>query len=267
MTSVILYRSGGPMEQGELVAAKKHFTVIGSRMDIKEGQLVIGRYSVLPFYKELEEDLLAVGAKLINTYSHHLYVADLQNWVSDLGDLTPLTWGSLEDIPEEGPFILKGATNSKKFQWKTHMYAENRRQACDVYARLCEDGIISQQQIYIRKFEKLHTYTLDVVGLPVTKEFRFFIYDGRILCGGYYWSNYSDFLEEKGLLPSIEEVPAAFLTKVIERVGRNVMFYALDVAQTESGDWIVIELNDGQMSGLSMNDPNELYAHLAERLK
>lgn len=36
----------------------------------------------------------------------------------------------------------------------------------------------------------------------------------------------------------------------------------IDVAQTESGDWIVIELNDGQMSGLSENNPEILYKNL-----
>jgi hypothetical protein len=268
MSTVIYYRAGGVMEQEELAAAKRHFTVVGSRLSIQAGQLVIGRYSVLPFYRDLEQDVLTLEARLINSYSQHLYVADLQNWVADLGDMTPATWSSLEDIPEEGPFVLKGATNSKKFQWKTHMYAEDRREACEVYARLCEDGLISEQRIYIRKYVPLFTYFPDVIGLPVTKEFRFFVYDGEILCGGYYWSSHVDTLLESGIeLPKVEEVPRAFLEKVTGRIGRKVMFYALDVAQTLSGDWIVIELNDGQMSGLSMNDPDELYERLAARMK
>ena len=268
MNTVIYYRAGGPMEQEELAAAKRHFPILESRLTIQAGQLVIGRYSVLPFYRELEQDVLTLGARLINTYSQHLYVADLQNWVADLGDMTPVTWSRLEDIPEEGPFVLKGATNSKKFQWKTHMYAENRRVACEVYARLCEDGLISQQQIYIRKYVPLVMYFPDVVGLPVTNEFRFFVYDGEILCGGYYWSSHVDTLLESGIEPpKVEEVPRAFLEKVTGKIGKKVMFYALDVAKTISGDWIVIELNDGQMSGLSMNDPNELYGHLAARTK
>jgi hypothetical protein len=148
------------------------------------------------------------------------------------------------------------------------MYAENRRVACDVYARLCEDGLISQQQIYIRKYVPLVTYFPDVVGLPVTNEFRFFVHDGEILCGGYYWSSHVDTLRERGIEPpKVEEVPRAFLERVTSKIGKKVRFYALDVAKTISGDWIVIELNDGQMSGLSMNDPNELYGRLAARTK
>lgn len=268
MNPVILYRGGrDTMDADELEAAKAHFTCVDSRMRIREGDLVIGRYSVLPFYRELEDDLTHIGARLINSFEQHLYVADLQNWVADLWDLTPPTWSNLADIPDEGPFVLKGATNSKKSQWKTHMFAQNKAEACEVFDRLCEDSLISQQEIYIRQFVPLVTYFKDIVGRPVTKEFRFFVYNGNVLCGGYYWSNHADAFESLGGVPQTQEVPEDFLDKVTSIIGRKVAFYALDVAQTEKGDWTVIELNDGQMSGLSMNDPKGLYGNLAEYLK
>lgn len=268
MNPVILFRGGRECMDGEeLEAAMAHFPCLSSRMDIAKGQRVIARYSALPFYRELEHDVHAIGARLINTYGEHLYAADLQNWVSDLGDLTPLTWRRLQDLPEEGPFVLKGATNSKKFQWKTHMFARDKREAGDVYDRLSQDGLIGQQHIYIRQYVPLFTYFEDVVGLPVTKEFRFFVFRGEVLSGGYYWSSHIDTLRELSFDPQPEEVPKDFLVEVLRRVGRAIPFYAVDVAKTKAGDWIVIELNDGQMSGLSMNDPKVLYARLAARLK
>jgi hypothetical protein len=194
------------MEQEELTAAKAHFPCITSRMAIAPDQLIIGRYSVLPFYRELEQDIQYIGARLINTYEQHLYVADLQNWVADLGALTPVTWSRLEDINgTTGPFVLKGATNSKKFQWKTHMFARDWLEAGTVYDRLCEDGLIAQQRIYIRQYVPLTTYFEDVVGLPVTKEFRFFVYNGEILTGGYYWSSHIDVLHEQGIDQAVME--------------------------------------------------------------
>lgn len=39
-------------------------------------------------------------------------------------------------------------------------------------------------------------------------------------------------------------------------------FYVIDVAKTVYGEWIVIEMNDAQMSGLSMVEPIELYTNL-----
>lgn len=268
MRPIILYRGGREcMDTEELKAAQEYFPCVSSRMSrIESGDLVIGRYSVLPFYLELQDDLASVGARLINSHAQHAYVADLQNWVADLWDMTPPTWSALADIPEVGPFVLKGATNSMKGKWWTHMFAENKAAACDVFDRLYEDSLIGQQDIYIRKFVPLKTYFTDIIGRPVTKEFRFFVYDGEVLGGGYYWSNHADAFEELGGVPQTSEVPEDFLEEATRRIRSKVMFYTLDVAQTAEGSWTVIELNDGQMSGLSMTDPKGLYRNLAERL-
>ena len=51
---------------------------------------------------------------------------------------------------------------------------------------------------------------------------------------------------------------------MITLVGDKVDFYAVDVALTSDGEWIVIELNDGCLSGLSANNPDVLYQKLAQ---
>jgi len=261
---VIYYRPGPDVSEDEIFAMKKNFPcVVTSRMEIQKDDLCIARYSALPFYKELEDDLKHIGASLLNTYRQHRYVADLGNWYRDLQKFTPETWTELEAIPQEGPFILKGETNSKKFYWDTHFFAKNKREAIDVFGRLQDDGLISGQHIYIRRFVELHTYLIGLRGMPVTKEFRIFICDGKVLSMGYYWSNYCEDIS----VPDTSEVPLEFVQKIIDKVGNNIRFWVLDIAQTAKGDWIVIELNDGNMSGLSMNDPNVLYSNLASVLK
>jgi hypothetical protein len=40
-------------------------------------------------------------------------------------------------------------------------------------------------------------------------------------------------------------------------------FAVFDVAQTEAGNWILIELNAGIQSGLSMIDSDEFYKNLS----
>ncbi len=258
MNPVILYRDTDNSDS-EYESAKDYFTVTKTRMSLKKDDLVIGRYSVLPFYELQEYDINYVGAKLINSYKQHNYIADLLNYVNDLKDLTPQTWTTLHDLPDNCSFVLKGKTNSKKHDWKNSMFAENKKAAIEIYSSLCDDSLIGTQDIYIRKFIPLKTYFKGIKGLPITKEFRFFVCYGQIVCGAYYWSNYVDDLPE---VPDINEVPKEFLNKAISIVGDNANFYVLDVAQTDSGEWIVIELNDGQMSGLSCNDPNVLYKNL-----
>jgi len=252
------------MDENELNCAQKYFECVDLLSDINENDFVIPRYSLYPFPKDQEREVLNIGAKLINSYSQHLFVADLQNYVESLKDLTPKTWNRLQDLPDNTSFVLKGETNSKKSNWNKNMFASNKQEAGEVYSRLCDDALIGQQKIYIREYVPLITYFTGIGGVPITKEFRFFIAYGQVISGAYYWQNYA---EEFDVIPSINEVPKEFLQKVINRIGDKINFYVIDVAQTQSGEWIVIELNDGCQSGLSCNDPEVLYSSLARVLK
>jgi hypothetical protein len=263
MNPVILYRDIDTPDE-EKGPIHKYFEATSIRTAIPN-RLVVGRYSVLPYYKELEDDLLFVGSKLINTYKQHRYLADLRNWVEDIGDLTPKTWYWHQDLPDNGgPFVVKGETNSKKHSWDTHMFAKDKRDAGLVMSRLSGDGLIGQQSIYFREYVPLKTLLVGLNGLPVTEEFRFFICNGKVLCGAYYWSS---FVNDLTSIPDVESVPQEFLNEIIRRVGTKATFWVVDVAKTDDGRWIVIELNDGQMSGLSENDPDKLYENLAAALQ
>ena len=264
---VILYRDC-PDWRSEGASAGGHFQCLNSRVLCKDA-LVIARYSALPEYQELERDLRYLNSTLINSYQQHLYIADLQNWYYDLQDLTPRTWsdGNFHLVPEEGPFVLKGATNSRKYSWDTHMWAKNKREAIEVHTRLCEDGLIGNQGVYIRRYVPLETLMVGLRGLPITREYRFFVYKRQILSGGFYWSSHTYELSTMNVDVDPNEVPREFLQKVISKIQNTEIcepptFYVIDVAKTTSGEWIVIELNDGQMSGLSENSAETLYSNL-----
>ena len=151
MNPVVLFRAS-LAEEEEMEICKKYFPVITQRSHVKKGDFVIPRYSALPFYKELQNDIKYVGADIINTHREHCYVADLKNWYYDLEEYTPKTWFYLDQIPIEGPFVLKGHTSSKKHNWSSHMFARDKTEAGKVYTKLSLDGYIGYQQIYIRKF-------------------------------------------------------------------------------------------------------------------
>lgn len=269
MRHVILYRKCNYPSEDDLeieALQKDGFIYLKSRTQVQPGDLVIARFSCVPFYSELEADLNHLDARLINSYSQHKYIADLKEYVSDLQELTPETWDKFENVPDEGPYVLKGATNSKKFFWSTLMYAENKKRAIEIYGLLSRDSMIGDQEIYIRKYIPLKTYMIGLQGLPITEEYRFFIYKSAILCGAFYWSSHIEEIEEAGFHPNADEVPKEFLDEILKRVGSKTNFYVVDVARTATGEWICLELNDGQMSGLSMNDPNILYSRLKEVL-
>jgi hypothetical protein len=271
MRAVVLYRNDVDWRQEEDVV-RKYFSCIDSRMLIQKDDLVIPRFSALPFYQEQEKDFSYAGAKMINSYEQHRYIADLGTWYWDLADFTPKTWKNLHEIPDEGPFILKGETNSKKFLWKTHMFAQNKQEAIDVHSRLMSDSMLQYQNIYIRQYVELERLADGLQNLPITREYRFFIYKKSILSGGFYWSSHVDEIREAGIHIDPNEVPRDFLKKIISRVQNTKLtdppvYYVIDVAKTANGDWILIELNDGTMSGLSDNNPDVLYKNLKKKLQ
>lgn len=259
----IIYLRQGIGEEEEFLAAKKHFEVVTQRTEIPKNRLVISRYSCLPFFRELEKDVENLGSKLINSYSEHRYIANLKNWYFDLKDYTPKTWFQLTDIPEKGPFVVKGETNSKKFDWNNSMFAEDKRAAIELACKLSHDSMIGQQNIVVRKYEPIKKVTdFSINGLPYGEEYRFFCLDGKIVAKGFYWSNIWDDLEEK---PDVNSVPKDFIEKIIDIVSKRARFVVFDIARKESGEWMVVELNDGCMSGLSMIDADEFYFNLSKQ--
>jgi len=250
-------------EEGEFEIAKKYFDVIESRADIKEGDFIIGRYSVLPYFRELEQDIEKLGGRLINNHYDHEYVADLQNWYYDFEDLTPKTWFRLEDVPQNapGPFVLKGAINSRKQLWRTHMFAKTRQDVMDVYFRLMDDSLLQHQGIYIREYENFKQYSVNsITGCPIAREFRIFVCNGDVMAKGFYWSQFDDAEEI-----SANDIPNSLIYDIIDRVAGKSNFFIVDVAEDTSGRWRVVEFGDAQMGGLSCCDPHELYKNLKNK--
>lgn len=273
LNPVIYTREFSFKEEQEV--AKQHFPVYNYVTEIPKSSLVIPRYSFLPFGRDLERDIKNLGSTLINSYKEHQYVADIQNWYPDLEGETPQTWFSVEEIPynEEGPFVVKGRTNSRKHDWATRMFAASRKELGVVIGKLLDDAFISEQGIVIRKYMPLETLTISLNNLPITKEYRHFILNDEVIGWSFYWANHREYLDtsyggwhREGLRPSEKHSMNTFVRKVVDKLKGKIPFYVVDVAKTQSGEWILIELNDGTMSGLSCIDPHLFYSTLKESL-
>lgn len=258
MKPIILFRESMVTKEEVEIAKAAGFETTFSRMNL-HNRLVIGRYSVLPFYRELEEDLKTNGSKLINSYFEHSYIASF-DYYHDIDDLTFKTWFRLQDLPDQGPFVVKGVTNSKKHEWKTKMFAPDKRTAVHISSELSSDSLIGSQDIIVRKFEELEIVDVGINDLPMANEWRFFMYKDQILSHGFYWSS----TDKRGI---IDEGAFSLVREVGERMKNRLNFYVVDVAKKKDGSWVVIEFNDGQQSGLSENDPREMYSSLIKVLK
>lgn len=260
---VILFRINNDNTE-ELKIAQKYFHVEFSRVGLFN-KTIIGRYSVLPYYFELESDLEKQYSILINKYWNHKYIADFKYYY-DIEDVTPKTYFSSVDIPRDIPFVVKGKTNSRKSQWDTMMFASNANEAIDIACRLQADLLIGQQDIIFREYTPLVTYEIGINGQPFTNEWRVFFLFGELVSYGYYWSIAKCAEDPPGLL-SFQKDGLELAKNVANRIKSKAPFVAIDVAEKQTGDWTVIEINDGQMSGLSMIDAEMFYFNLKRLLR
>lgn len=251
---VILFRKDNTTEE-EFEIAKKYFEVIEQRNGIKDA-LVIGRYSTLPYYKELEEDLKINNSKLINTYSQYNWVANF-DWYELLKDFTFETWFRAQDLPDDGTqFVVKGRTNSRKHEWDKLMFAKDKQRAIEIMIALNEDSLIAPQGIVFRRYTPLVTYEIGMNGLRFTNEWRFYFYQGKVVSYGYYWTMAKD------IQRTITNEGFEFALGIGWLVKDYSNFYVIDIGEKEEGGWVVIEVNDAQMGGLSENNPLTFYSRL-----
>lgn len=249
------------MSNYEFQFAARHFRTQESRVLCRDA-LVIGRYCVLPHYQELERDLQLLGSRLINSWDQHHWIASFAYYQA-LREFTPETWDdeNIHQCQHPGPFVVKGKMKSRKWQWKSLMFAPTKRDALKLGQRLKDDAEIGEQGVVYRRFVPLRTFGLGKEGLPQTNEWRFFYLHTRRLSYAYYWTG-SDYLAQA----TISSEAIGLADRIAAIVAKFVPFFVLDLAETEAGDWILIEVNDAQQSVPSEHDLDELYGNLKSAL-
>lgn len=161
----------------------------------------------------------------------------------------------------EQPLILKDFVKSRKHEWAEACYipsAADQATVERVTTRFLQlqgsdlnEGVVFREYI---QFEPLAAHSKS--GMPLTKEFRLFFLDGRLLLAAPYWEEgeYSDLRPPDGLFQD-----------VAQRVQSR--FFTMDVARRLDGAWMIVELGDGQVAGLPEQvDASAFYRALAERL-
>lgn len=245
-----------------------NITIHEYRTDVPANSTVIGRYSVLPFYSELDKELKLKNSNLINNIHQYNYIADITNWAGPYGPLKNITpdaytrWDNLA----EGSYILKGRINSRKNKWNTHMFASSKEEVVCTALRLLDDELISNQGIVVRPYIPLKKLTTSDSTL-ITNEWRTFWFVNKYqklynIANGFYWSDYPEFNNNNLFTKDMFN-----LAKQAALIMSNYSnFFCIDVAETDIGTAVVIEVNEGQMSGLCSINPEEFYLELFDLL-
>ncbi|MGH1337793.1 MAG: ATP-grasp domain-containing protein [Aureispira sp.] len=208
-------------------------------------------------YEELYKGLQAKNIELVNRPEQYVFCHHLPASYEVIKEVTPKTtfqvlegtfeYEDFEDVLGvfgEGAIIVKDYVKSQKHYWNEACYipkANDRLAATKVIQRFIElQGEDLNEGLVFRAFVPLKQLTThSKSGMPLTKEFRLFVYQGAVLSAFEYW--------EEGDYEDLTANWKAF-EALIPVIDSN--FFTMDIAQRTSGEWIIVELGDGQVAGL-----------------
>jgi len=217
-------------------------------------------------YRGLVEALETRGWTAITSAAEFEARHHLVGWVRQLGHLTPRSeWiphlppydaGEIAELLQRftGPVIVKDYVKSEKHAWNEACFIPDARDlsaATRVVERFLElRGESFEGGLVLREFVKLAPIGLDPrSGMPLSRELRTFWSGTRCLAVSDYWRN-----EAPDAMPQIASEAARRM---------NSSFYTIDLALTQTDEWIVMEVGDGQVSALpDALSPAEFYSAL-----
>lgn len=221
-------------------------------------------------YKGLYRALQAKNIKLINSpeaYQHCHYFVESYDKIREY---TPLSVSikvgerpNFEEIFEkisvfgEQPIIVKDYVKSEKHAWKEACFmpnAQDKENVKRITERFMElRGSYFNEGLVYRKFEELAAIGAHPKsGMPLTKEFRLFFLYGQLIAQSKYWED----IDYKA--DNVDFAPFKTIAQTIES-----NFFTMDIAQRKNGEWIIMELGDGQVSGLPNSiDATNFFNHL-----
>lgn len=223
-------------------------------------------------YAELYSGLKGKGIRLINDpqeYVHCHYLPESYRLIEGITPRSVWTKSSpfvrMDEVMrllqpfDSKPIVVKDYVKSRKHEWEEACYissASDRNEVERVVSRFVElqdedlnEGLVFREFV---EFEPLGKHSKSE--MPLTKEYRIFWLYGESL----YWSEYWEEGEYDGR-PPIEQF-ADLAGKIQSH------FFTMDVARQIDGDWLIVELGDGQVAGLPERaDAKAFYKALAER--
>lgn len=218
-------------------------------------------------YASLYDALRARGVALINdppAYRHCHYLPESYAMIE--GRTPRSVWLKLSGDPPiddimaalrpfgAAPVIVKDFVKSRKHEWHEACFipsASDRDAVERVVRKFVElqdddlnEGLVFREFV---DFEPLAVHSKS--GMPLTKEFRLFVLDGRVIFSSPYWDE-GDYADVKPPIDDFRDVARQIASR----------FFTIDVAKRRDGDWLIVELGDGQVAGLPEGaDVDEFY--------
>lgn len=211
------------------------------------------------FYQKLEEK----GIILINTPEEYEKYHLLPGWYEDFKDETAYSvWedkGTVESALSltkelEGSYIVKDYVKSRKHEWydACFIYDVSDKLSAEKTIRnfIERQGTDLVGGVVLRKFIRLKSIGFhEKSGMPLSEEYRVFVLAGRIMIIDDYWQDNTTI--------NLSDEECQWIQSLSKSIKSN--FITMDLARSEDGKLMIMELGDGQVSGLQQIKPNDFY--------
>ncbi|ABX06929.1 MAG TPA: DUF4343 domain-containing protein [Herpetosiphon sp.] len=219
-------------------------------------------------YTALYQAASAHNIWLINTPEQYQTAMEFDRFYPLLEQLTPESCiiTELDQLPTAVaslglPVFVKGAIKSNKEQGWQACVATTMVELYRLSQQLLSQPAQSRGRVILRRLVQLRTIDSAYQAFPLGREYRVFIYRQQVLAYGFYW-------DETSAAQTLNPAEVYSIKTLALEAARRVAtpFVAVYIGQLHNGDWIVIEVGDGQFSGLSQVSVFELWSQLKAQL-
>lgn len=196
------------------------------------------------FYTLLEQK----GIYLINTPEEYERYHTLPGWYDDFADETAQsvweTEGNVENAllkakQLSGSYIVKDYVKSRKHEWYDACFISNIADVANT-ASVIKNFVERQGDslvggIVLRKFENLKQIGFhERSGMPISEEYRVFVYAGKVLIMDNYWTEKEDV--------KLSDSEISWIESIAKKIRSN--FATVDIARKADGELVIMELGD-----------------------
>ena len=256
-------------------AGLNHSCVLFSYEDLENGKLSLygkdikgltmyrGWMMSPHMYEKFYNLLLEKGMQLINSPKEYAKYHLLPGWYSDFEGATPFSvWSESNNIEYilkmadrlTGAFVVKDYVKSRKHEWYDACFIKDisdREKTFSVINNfLNRQGDRLEGGIVLRKYENLKSIGYQKnSSMPISEEYRVFVFKGEILVADNYWNENEEV--------NISEEEYLWVESIASKIKSS--FVTIDLVRKTDGSLIIMEMGDGQVSGLQQIDAYEFY--------
>jgi hypothetical protein len=216
-------------------------------------------------YRRFQEALLVRGYLLVSSAAQYAEVTYFPNYYPKIRDVSPsavwtdrpdafLAWTLARKLGD-GPFVIKDHVKSAKHLWQEACFVPGRS-GRENFERIADNLKQEQGKTFFRGFVVKQFVPLRSRGespreYPMCEEYRLFFWKRQLLMASHYHRQSENPVDWSPFIALAQRFDAPFFT--------------MDVAQTEAGNWIVVDMGAGECSSLPPSlEPTRFYRRLAE---